>query len=406
MGIMTPDGTQTVSASIARPPGQIETDAVEAHAASLIRVDTRIPPLDGLRGMASLMVVGYHFGPHIVRDAGSDFVFLRSLPPLWFHGVDLFFVLSGFLISGILVSVRGSSQYFSTFYIRRAFRIFPAYYAVFFSYALVVILLGARTGSLGRLFENPLPLWSYGFYVQNVAMATASTFGPIWMAGSWSLAVEEQFYVTLPALIRRVGDRGLFCLAGFSLIGAPVLRALIQKFRFVPELSNVVLLPTRVDSLAVGVLVMILLRHRTQWLEENKQGVILSVLALFLGWTVYPYVPNPQHVRLAFIEPTVTAVTFGSILVGVLISPRGFCGKFLSTSGMRLFGNMAYSTYLLHPIALCAVFQIWAGRDPSLNDPLDLALVGVAGIVTAALSWLSWSHFERPLVRVGHTFRY
>ena len=74
------------------------------------------------------MVVAYHFGPHIVREENSRFLFLRHVPPLWFEGVGLFFVLSGFLISGILVTARESPRYFSTFYARRMFRIFPLYY--------------------------------------------------------------------------------------------------------------------------------------------------------------------------------------------------------------------------------------------------------------------------------------
>lgn len=207
--------------------------AARSEANVVVRADARIPALDGLRGSASLMVVAYHFGPHIVREADSRFLFLRSLPPLYFEGVDLFFVLSGFLISGILVDARQSPRYFSTFYARRICRIFPLYYLVLLCYGLAIILLNSRTADLGRLFENPLPLWSYALYLQNFSMAAASTFGPIWMAGSWSLAIEEQFYLTLPAVIRRVSDGGLFRFALLALIAAPVLRAVIQKFKFV-----------------------------------------------------------------------------------------------------------------------------------------------------------------------------
>ncbi len=188
--------------------------------------------LMGLRGIACLMVICYHFGPHIVRDAGSQFQFLHDIPPLWFEGVDLFLVLSGFLISGILVSERGSLRYFQTFYIRRAFRIFPLYYVVFLSYCAATAYFGASAVQLGRLFEDPLPIWPYAIYVQNFAMASANSFGAIWMAGTWSLAVEEQFYLTLPAIVHRVSDRMLFRLTVGTIIAAPVLRGLIQKFKF------------------------------------------------------------------------------------------------------------------------------------------------------------------------------
>src|SRR5204863_878609 len=127
-----------------------------------------------------------------------------------------------------------SPRYFRTFYARRAFRIFPLYYIIFLAYALAIAILGSRPLALGRLFESPLPTWTYAVYLQNFAMAAANSYGPIWMAGSWSLAIEEQFYFTLPAIIRYVGSHGLFRLTLAVIVGAPVLRALIQKFKFVP----------------------------------------------------------------------------------------------------------------------------------------------------------------------------
>src|SRR5581483_4303493 len=102
----------------------------------------RIPALDGVRALASLMVVAYHFGPHIIRTTDSRFAFLLRLPRRGVEGVDLFFVLSGFLISGILVSQRGSPRYFSTFYRRRAYRIFPLYYLSLAGYTFAALWLG------------------------------------------------------------------------------------------------------------------------------------------------------------------------------------------------------------------------------------------------------------------------
>lgn len=154
------------------------------RAASSLGLNGRIPALDGLRAVASLMVVFCHFGPHIVRSSTSEFTFLHLLPRSGGEGVELFFVLSGFLISGILVNARNSPRYFRTFYIRRALRIFPLYYLVLATYVAAVLLLGVRAASLGRLFENPLPIWTYFLYVQNFAMAAGSSFGAIWMAGS------------------------------------------------------------------------------------------------------------------------------------------------------------------------------------------------------------------------------
>jgi peptidoglycan/LPS O-acetylase OafA/YrhL len=369
-----------------------------------MKPDSRIPALDGLRGIASLMVLLFHFGPHLVRDDNSRFLFLNSVPLLWFQGVDLFFVLSGFLISGILADARESPRYFRTFYARRVFRIFPLYYLVLLGYGLAIALSRANTST--RLFENPLPFWTYVLYLQNFAMAMGNTFGAIWMAGSWSLAVEEQFYLTLPAIVRRVNDRALLRYAMFALVSAPVLRALIQKFRLMPGLANELLLPTRVDSLAVGVIVMLLLRHRQQLAMANRKWIAWGTAALFLFWSIYQYLPNPQAVRLDFIRFTMNGLVFGAILLSLLLFPKSVPGRLLSTRLMRNIGNMAYSTYLLHPILLCVVFRALRSKDPSLTVLPDLLPVAVAGVLTLVLSWLSWSQFESRLLRVGHRFRY
>ena len=370
----------------------------------LVTADSRIPALDGLRGIASLMVLALHFGPRIVPEADSSFLFLRRIPPFWLEGVDLFFVLSGFLISGILVDVRKSPRYFTTFYARRIFRIFPLYYVVLLGYGLAIIL--GHADSTTWLFESPLPYWSYVLYVQNFAMASANSFGPWWMAASWSLAIEEQFYLTLPAIIRRVNDRGLFRLAILGLAAAPILRALIQRFKFLPGLANYVLLPTRVDALAVGVLVMLLWRHRGPWLRIHRNRIAWGTFGAVLAWTLYPYLPNPHAIRLAFVNYTINGLVFGAILLSLLIFPMSAAGRLLSTRFMRNLGNMAYSTYLFHPILLCVVFRVLRSKDPVLTDLADLVPVAVAAMITFGLAWISWSQFESRLLRIGHKFHY
>ena len=370
----------------------------------IAKPDSRILPLDGLRGIASLMVVAYHLGPLAAQPGAeeSHFGFLRQLPAFWFGGVDLFFVLSGFP-SGILVDARNSPNYFRTFYFRRVFRIFPLYYIVLALYGIAVL---SNPNPHWRLFAYPLPYWTYVVYVQNIAMTAASSFGAIWMAGSWSLAVEEQFYLTLPIVIRRLSDRGLFWFVCAGLCFAPVLRALIQRFRFMSEVGSYVLLPTAVDDLAIGVLVMLLLRHRTAWLMPRRRRIAWLTAGAVLFWSIYPYIPNPQAIRLAFLSRTITGLNFGLILVCILLFPESRMSRFLSTTPMRNLGNMAYSTYLFHPIILCLAFRVIEGRDPFLNTPRDLLPVLVTLTLTLPLSWWSWSGLESRLVRVGRRFCY
>ena len=375
-----------------------------AAAPGRVNADSRIPAIDGLRGVASLMVLCYHFGPNIVRAGDSRFQWLHRIPPLWFRGVDLFFVLSGFLIAGILVNSRSSPRYYSTFYARRAWRIFPLYFLILLGYVLAAGL--TPDAARWRLFEHPLPVWSYLCFLQNFSMVAAGGFGAIWLAGTWSLAVQEQFYLTLPVLVRQLDHRWLFRIAVLAVAAPPVLRALIQYFKFLPGLANYVLLPTRVDSLAVGVLVLLLLRRHEDWLRNHRKPIAWSVLLALLGWSLYPFLPNPQAIRLAFLEHTVTALVFGGGLLCLLLFPLSWPARWLSAAPLRTLGNMAFSTYLFHPILLCADFWAFQRRDPALNSIADLPPLALAAAGTLLLAWLSWTKFETPLLRLAHRFTY
>jgi peptidoglycan/LPS O-acetylase OafA/YrhL len=371
-----------------------------------VQADSRIAALDGLRGIASLAVVFYHFFPHIARDPTASAWMLQRLPRGGDEGVTLFFVLSGFLISGILVAARSSTHYFFTFYARRAYRIFPLYYAVLLGYVAMLAMLGPGSQSMGRLVEPVIPLWTFFLYLQNFAMSLLSTYGGTWMAGSWSLAVEEQFYLTLPAIVRFTTDRGL-ALVAIACVVLPIpLRAAIQHFKFIPELSNKLLLFTAVDALAIGILVMLAVRYGRDWLVARRSLVGWATLAAVGGWGVYPLVPNPQAIRLAFLNPTATSLMCGFVLLFLLIAPDNGFGRLLSRPTMRLLGNMAYSTYLFHPIILCFAFQSLQGGDPVLRTTRDLGPIAVALVGTAAASYASWRWFESRLLKIGHRWRY
>jgi len=351
------------------------------------------------------MVLFYHFGPHIVRTE-SRFSGLHALPQMTWAGVDLFFVLSGFLISSILLSSRNSPRYFRTFYVRRAFRIFPLYYLLLFGYLMALMIMGNRTAILDRLFENPISPWAYLLYAQNFAMTAAGGFGPIWLAGTWSLAIEEQFYLVLPAIVRKTTPKTLFRIAVCSFIVATILRAAIQKFRFWQPIAGYVLLPARVDALATGVLVAMLVHFRPQWIAGNERRIRLAVLAFLMLWIGYEYVPNPQAIRLAFLTHAGNSIAFAGLLLLVLISSGSAFCNFLSAPWMRQLGNMAYSTYLLHPILLCVVFRAMKGYDPLLRTFGDLVPLALALAATLALSWLSWNYFEKPLISRGRRSHY
>ena len=174
----------------------------------------RIPALDGLRGIAILVVLLRHaiFGVTSVQgiEAHSRFAtFVIACGQLSWSGVDLFFVLSGFLIGGILLDARSSPRYFQTFYIRRAYRILPLYFLVIGLSLLPHLLAQFSVARATHTTPLPLPWLSYATFTQNFWMAYLGVFGPSGMGITWSLAIEEQFYLSIPLLIRNVRPRNL-----------------------------------------------------------------------------------------------------------------------------------------------------------------------------------------------------
>src|SRR6266513_2747450 len=192
-----------------------------------------LPELYGMRGVAIGLILLYHYfllpiSPHV----GSVLWYFRVCGRLAWTGVDLFFVLSGFLIGGILLDARESSNYFQVFYRRRFWRIVPLYAACLF---LILVL----TKSIVRLmiprsqWPGPLdrfPWYAYALFVQNFWMAKQNTLGAFGLAVTWSLAIEELFYLTLPLVIRFLGKHSRTGLITLGVILAPVFRMTLLHY--------------------------------------------------------------------------------------------------------------------------------------------------------------------------------
>ncbi len=207
----------------------------------------RIPELDGLRGIAIGTVLIFHyFVATTSATPQSLFAYLLAACRLTWSGVDLFFVLSGFLIGGILLDAREASNYFGVFYTRRFFRIVPAYALLLAVHLglLTSVSLGFRT-NLGYLLRDRLPSLVHSVFLQNFWMAAHNSLGSSTLMVTWSLAVEEQFYLTLPILIRLVPPRRLPPVLIFATLGAVLLRIALclcwpanQMARFVLRCVN------------------------------------------------------------------------------------------------------------------------------------------------------------------------
>lgn len=337
-----------------------------------------MPHLDAVRAVAVLAVVLRHFAP-AATPAAERLVYLGSL------GVPLFFCLSGFLVTGILLDARARAEQAGAplggvwlrFFARRALRIFPLYYAVLLA-AWCVDVPGVRA-TVG---------W-HATYLSNVLVALTG----VWLGPSsplWSLAVEEQFYLFWPGVVLFSGRRALpWVLAAFAFAG-PLFRLLTPTIGFVdPDLAGVVLLPGAFDTLALGGLAAWGVR------EAPAATARLAVPALGVGgaamvaWAV-------AHVAgmfdgTPFWARSVQAVAFTGL---VLVAARGFRGGLARVAELRPvvhLGKVSYGVYVLHLLLVPALIGI--GYDER-GAWWRLAVVFP---LTWALAALSMRWFEGPL---------
>jgi peptidoglycan/LPS O-acetylase OafA/YrhL len=370
-----------------------------------LNLSGRIPELDGLRGLAiGMVLMAHHF--MIVSRPGSALAYLLVPLRLDWTGVDLFFVLSGFLIGGILLDARESSNYFRVFYIRRFFRIVPIYAVLLLSVGLARYLSSA--GILGKyeeIFRERLPSVYFALFLQNIGMSLHNVWSSFPLVITWSLAVEEQFYLTLPLLIRFLNRRGLLRLILIAIAGAPFLRT----FFFHRDPTNFftwyTLMPCRADSLLLGVLGAIALRDPRWrgWLLGNRglvQRVIVILLlgVAYLGWRA----PSAWHPLMASVGFTWLALTYLAFLLYAVLYRDSWISRCLQWNWLRALGVIAYGTYLFHELFLGMSF----GRVPWLRSWHDVGLSFIALIVTIAFCQLSWVYFEKPLVKMGHRTSY
>lgn len=374
-----------------RTPGVVlaKGTAGAADGNEALSLPAYIPQFDGLRGIAILSV----FIAHCER--------VQELPHARFLqygrvGVDLFFVLSGFLITGILVESKGSPGYFRNFYARRALRIWPLYYAVL---AIIFLLV---PNSL--VFPEPSEAHNwfyYTFYVQNLFphYQTPAALGP-----TWSLAIEEQFYLTWPFVIflldRRTLPKILVALVGISL----TLRIICFEYGAPMHFTHSFTL-CRLDAITLGCLAALFLRSsrctRVVWRRRSLQAVGLAICGIVISRTLW-------HEQSTVISYTFLAIGFAGLLgISVLADPaKSVAGRFLTARWLTYTGKISYGLYLIH----MPLFVIWAAILHRFAIPLEHSSVGVvtSALVQITLAYiaasLSWRFFEGPILRLKSHF--
>ena len=373
-----------------------------------IGAGARMRELDGLRGLAILLVVIWHYlvtrnGP----DPGSlHYLFNRTFSFAW-GGVDLFFVLSGFLIGGILIDSRGRDDFFRRFYKRRIARLMPLYLVVI---ALYIITLPAAAiidpSGNSWLYYNAdkFPLWSYLAYAQNFYMAANNSFGPNWLGDTWSLAIEEQFYLLVPLVVYFVPVRPLPCL-----FAALAVLALLFRNLYIAAggsiIGTYVLLPARSEGLLVGLLVACIYRnpHVRLWLKTHQAWLIAALALLLCGLAGFVvghqeiYSPFTRILGYSYLPLVAAAVLLVALNVDWPVVKNCF-----TNAALVELGTISYAVYLLHnPVRALATLTLLDGNQRIDNLPaLFVALASFA--LTVLLARLSWRHLEKPFIDLAH----
>ena len=387
----------------------------------------RIPVLDGIRGIAVLLVMTYHFW--VVGIAGSAASSITSsssggtLP--WEHvynnvagfgwiGVDLFFVLSGFLITGILCDSRESPHYFRIFYGRRTVRIFPLYYAaltIFFLLGPLVMahiyrpaLADMQSGTTVKLFAWTYLLnWYEGFKGWNAVAHPLQHF--------WSLSVEEQFYLIWPFLVLKLTRRRLMSVCVSLMAVALALRALLYGLHF--PFAAYTWTICRADSLAMGASVALAARDPGDWKILLKWARRLALPAL--GAIILARILNPRCTVGPGDTPTFFMNTFELTLVGIFFAAciglavashqQTLGHRLLASSFLRFFGKYSYCLYICH-LPVIVIFAKAGLNSAHLAGKLHsellsvLAVDGVAFAVSIMISFLSWHLFEKQWLKL------
>jgi peptidoglycan/LPS O-acetylase OafA/YrhL len=379
-----------------------------------------VPALDGLRGVAILAVMLFHL--ITACGYGSDAWVTRKIiglaVNLW-SGVDLFFVLSGFLITGILLRTRDQPSYFRNFYMRRALRIFPLYYG-----ALVVIFLvlphfiAVDTPGIRRVYASQGWLWAYSedlaIFVHN-----EDFFDPdwLWIGHFWSLAVEEHFYLIWPMVVFFCRRRTLVVISLALIVATPLVRGLML-WRHLDMAMIYTQTFSRADELAMGGLLAVmaerfgyeLLARYARWAVTGSVAYLVLAMAIQRGplwwghWTA--------------LGPGFSALALGA--TGLLVfaqSPDGNpLSRLLEGRVLRTFGKYSYGAYALHvplqplyqrivpPAEIGALASGLGFAGSRLVGLLGFAAIGIA--VTMALAVLCFHAYERPFLRLKRFFEY
>lgn len=349
------------------------------------------PALDGLRGLAILLVVVYH-----------NFGFIDVFFFGWL-GVDLFFVLSGFLITDILLKSLGKKDYLKNFYIRRVLRIFPLYYLCLILFLIVLPKLNVPL-DVDYYRDNQVWLWTY---LQNWLYIFKNGGGTEALHHLWSLAVEEQFYLIWPLAILVIKKpTHLLLLLGVVLLSVIALRYIVWIYK-IENLAYFNLYTfSRVDGICIGSMLALIVKINPGFLEKCNTAIVLVLAGFnFLFYFINRYY-DFAFPFLAIVGYTTFAILF-ALLVHEGIGGRNKLVNFIFNNRlMKFFGKISYGLYIYHwPVYILAhsSLQKWSASNITFINSQILAAF-LSFCIAILISIISYRYFESIFVKWKQKF--
>jgi peptidoglycan/LPS O-acetylase OafA/YrhL len=367
-----------------------------------------IPALDGLRGVAILLVFMSHVSLALVPANRIDSQ-IRTFGLMGWTGVDLFFVLSGFLITGILLDTQGRTHWWRSFFARRALRIMPLYYGalalLFFGLPLTAL---AHRPAVALLLDHQAWYWTY---TVNILRALEPQGAPLNTDHLWSLSIEEQFYLFWPLVVSLCAPATLLGVAAATVVGGLFFRLWIALATSLWMAAPYFLLPGRLDALMAGA-VLAIGRGRLARLRPLIAPTVAIALAALAGILVWRRTLFYNDVIVEIVAYPLVAALFGALLLAVLISSGGSrLTRLLSRPALQSLGKYSYGFYIVHYPLLFFIERWWPfplQREWAIAGgsrfPNILLLAVVALPLSYAVAWLSYHLYESHFLKLKRFF--
>ena len=375
--------------------GGLQIDARPRTAAPTAVHDdsARVAALDGLRGVLAMMVcISHYFGEVAHGVSGLMFAWIA---------VKMFFVLSGFLMARIILERMSCANFFSVFYIRRACRTLPVYLVtLLFAFASAAVFHAAPWMEPERMF----PLWSYLTFTQGFMIVATGSFGSEWLIPTWTLTVEEQFYLIAPLFCLLVPRRHLIEALIAAAVASMLFRVLAYGTGTIPAMAGLVLLPAICHAMFFGMIAAV-------WLHTNprvtpRMDLLLRIAPIAILGAVFLLKLADGKDGLSFELIGVPLVALGcAVYIASIVRDAPEAAR-LKSKRMRFLGGLSYGIYLLHMPVLGLLHGLLLDAKPDIATVAQVAVTSLAVAATVLLAWIVNVTIEAPLIVYGRSWKW